>query len=47
MNSLALNLLTLALEALIQYSYEQGLAKRKLKMEELFLPDSLEFLENA
>ena len=36
-----------ALEALFQYSYEQGLAKRKLKMEELFLPDSLEFLENV
>ena len=36
-----------ALEDLYQYSYEQGLAKRKLKMEELFLPESLEFSENA
>lgn len=34
------------LEALVQYSYEQGLAKRKLKMEELFLPESLKFSEN-
>jgi 4,5-dihydroxyphthalate decarboxylase len=36
-----------ALEALFQYSYEQGLAKRKLKVSDLFLPESLEFKENA
>jgi len=36
-----------ALEALFQYSYEQGLAKRKLKVSDLFLPESLEFIESA
>ena len=35
-----------ALEALFQYSYEQGLASRKLTIEELFDPSSLEFTEN-
>ena len=35
-----------ALEALLQYSYEQGLAKSKLRLDELFLPQSLEFAEN-
>jgi len=30
------------LEALFQYSYEQGLAKKKLKIEDLFHPSSLE-----
>ena len=35
-----------ALEALFQYSYEQGLAVRKLTIEELFLPSSLEFTES-
>jgi 4,5-dihydroxyphthalate decarboxylase len=32
-----------ALEALFQYSYEQGLASRKLTIEELFHSSSLEF----
>jgi 4,5-dihydroxyphthalate decarboxylase len=35
-----------ALEALFQYSYEQGLANRRLTIEELFHPLSLEFMEN-
>jgi 4,5-dihydroxyphthalate decarboxylase len=35
-----------ALEALFQYSYEQGLASRKLTIEELFHPSSIEFEEN-
>ena len=35
-----------ALEALFQYSYEQGLARKKLTIEELFHPSSLEFTEN-
>jgi 4,5-dihydroxyphthalate decarboxylase len=35
-----------ALEALFQYSYEQGLASRKLTIEELFHPSTLEFMEN-
>ena len=35
-----------ALEALFQYSYEQGLAVRKLTIEELFHPSSLEFTES-
>jgi hypothetical protein len=30
---------------LFQYSYEQGLAVRKLTIEELFHPSSLEFTE--
>jgi 4,5-dihydroxyphthalate decarboxylase len=34
-----------ALETLFQYSYEQGLAVRKLTIEELFHPSSLEFTE--
>jgi 4,5-dihydroxyphthalate decarboxylase len=34
-----------ALEALFQYSYEQGLACRKLTTEELFHPSSLELME--
>ncbi len=34
-----------ALEALFQYSYEQGLAKRKLSIEELFHPSTLKLLE--
>ncbi len=36
-----------ALEALFQYSYEQGLAERKLSLEELFIPQSLEFMDKA
>ena len=35
-----------ALEALFQYSYEQGLASRKLTIEELFHPSSIEFEED-
>jgi len=35
-----------ALEALFRYSYEQGLAGRKLTIEELFHPSSLEFTES-
>ncbi len=34
-----------ALDALIQYSYEQGLAKRRLRIEELFHPATLELKE--
>ena len=34
-----------ALEALFQYSYEQGLASRKLTIEELFHPSTMEFEE--
>lgn len=34
-----------ALEALFQYSYEQGLAERKLKIEELFHPTTMAFEE--
>ncbi len=34
-----------ALEALFQYSYEQGLAKRKPKIEELFHPSALALVE--
>ncbi|MGV7229133.1 MAG: twin-arginine translocation signal domain-containing protein [Nitrospirales bacterium] len=33
------------LEALFQYSYEQGLAKRKLPIEELFHPSTLHLIE--
>ena len=36
---------TKALEALFQYSFEQGLAKRRLTIEELFHPSTLEFEE--
>ena len=35
-----------SLEALFRYSYQQGLCSRKLKIEELFLPESLEFTES-
>ena len=35
-----------ALEALFQYSYEQGLAKRKLTVEELFHPSTLHLMES-
>ena len=35
-----------ALEALFQYSYEQGLCSRKLPIEEVFHPASLELSEN-
>ena len=35
-----------ALEALFQYSYEQGLAKKKLTIEELFHPSTLELMES-
>jgi 4,5-dihydroxyphthalate decarboxylase len=35
-----------ALEALFQYSYEQGLCRRKLTIDELFDPTSLEFSES-
>ena len=34
-----------ALEALFQYSYEQGLARRKLTTEELFHPSTLKLIE--
>jgi 4,5-dihydroxyphthalate decarboxylase len=34
-----------ALEALFQYSNEQGLTRRRLKIDELFLPQSYEFTE--
>jgi 4,5-dihydroxyphthalate decarboxylase len=34
-----------ALNALLQYSHEQGLAKRRLKIEELFHPSTLELKE--
>ena len=33
------------LNALFQYSHEQGLASRKLKIEDLFHPSTLEFSE--
>jgi 4,5-dihydroxyphthalate decarboxylase len=36
-----------ALETLLQYAREQGLAKRKLKIEELFHPSTLELKEDA
>ena len=35
-----------ALNALFQYSYEQGLASRKLTIEELFHPSTLELIES-
>jgi 4,5-dihydroxyphthalate decarboxylase len=35
-----------ALEALFQYSYEQGLSQRKLTIEELFDPTSFELSES-
>ena len=35
-----------ALESLFQYSHEQGLASKKLTIEELFHPSSLEFTES-
>jgi len=34
------------LEALFQYSHEQGLAKKKLKVEELFHPATLELIDS-
>jgi 4,5-dihydroxyphthalate decarboxylase len=34
------------LEALFQYSHEQGLAKKKLKVEELFHPATLGLIDN-
>ena len=34
-----------ALNALLQYSHEQGLAKRRLKIQELFHPSTLELKE--
>jgi 4,5-dihydroxyphthalate decarboxylase len=34
-----------ALEALFQYSHEQGLAKKKLKIEELFHPSVLQLVD--
>lgn len=36
-----------SLNAILQYSYEQGLAKRKLKIEDLFHPSTLEMMEDA
>jgi 4,5-dihydroxyphthalate decarboxylase len=33
------------LEALFQYSYEQGLSKRRLTIEELFHPSTLKLIE--
>jgi 4,5-dihydroxyphthalate decarboxylase len=30
------------LEAFVQYAYEQGVAKRKLSVEEMFAPETLE-----
>jgi 4,5-dihydroxyphthalate decarboxylase len=33
------------LEALLQYSYEQGLAKRRVKIEELFVPSTLNLVD--
>jgi 4,5-dihydroxyphthalate decarboxylase len=35
-----------ALEALFQYSYEQGLASKKLTIEELFHPSTMELMES-
>jgi 4,5-dihydroxyphthalate decarboxylase len=35
------------LEALSRYSYEQGLAKRELRIEELFHSSTLELIEPA
>ncbi|MGB1130461.1 MAG: hypothetical protein ACPG4K_10450 [Haloferula sp.] len=34
------------LEALFRYSHEQGLASKRLTIEELFLPESLKWLES-
>ena len=34
------------LESLFRYSYQQGLCKQELKIEELFEPVSLEFTES-
>jgi 4,5-dihydroxyphthalate decarboxylase len=36
-----------ALEALFQYSYEQGLAKQKLEVEEVFHPSTLALAEDG
>jgi 4,5-dihydroxyphthalate decarboxylase len=35
-----------ALEALFQYSYEQGLAKQERTIEELFHPSTLHLIES-
>ena len=35
----------IALEALFRYSYEQGLSRKKLTIEDLFLPSSLNLKE--
>jgi 4,5-dihydroxyphthalate decarboxylase len=35
------------LEALFEYSYEQGLANRRLRVEELFHPSTLELTESV
>ncbi|MEH6549645.1 MAG: twin-arginine translocation signal domain-containing protein [Pseudomonadales bacterium] len=35
------------LEALFRYSYEQGLSRRQLTIEELFVPESLGLVEQA
>jgi 4,5-dihydroxyphthalate decarboxylase len=35
------------LDALLQYSYEQGLAQKRLTVEELFVPASLQFSEDT
>ena len=34
-----------ALQALFRYSHQQGLTKRELTIEELFAPESLQFVE--
>ena len=36
-----------SLEALFQYSHEQGLASKRLTIEELFHPSTFEFEENS
>ena len=36
-----------ALEALFQYSHEQGLAKQKLEIEEVFHPSTLALVEDG
>ena len=42
MNSLMVKDEALRIEALTQYIYEQGLADRKVKVEELFHPSTFE-----
>jgi hypothetical protein len=34
------------LEALFRYSYQQGLSSRQLRIEELFVPSSLDLVES-